>query len=78
MADRSAGAALAVLLAWAWGLWVPSQPMPAEVAAMLGYLLGPVVEDIRRIRAAVAARIVTRLDAVPQPKVREGAGDGSA
>ncbi len=37
-----AGAGLGVVGAFAWGILVPEHPMPAEVAAALPAVLGPV------------------------------------
>jgi len=43
-AAGATGAVTAGVIVWLWGLWKPDIPMPGEVAAGFGYLLGKVWE----------------------------------
>lgn len=48
--DSGAGVGVSVAIAWAWNSWNPDMEMPPEVAAAIGAVIGPMVEDIRRLR----------------------------
>lgn len=65
--DVGATTGLAVLVAWAWGLMVPETPMPPEVAAAGGAILGPLVEDLRKLRRRVLGRWLDTEDLGPSP-----------
>ena len=41
--QSAAGAPFAAVLAWAWNMSFPDMQMPAEVAAPLGGLVGPII-----------------------------------
>lgn len=48
--DTGAAVSLAVVLTWCWSIWFPDLPMPEAVAAAIGAIIGPIVDDVRRIR----------------------------
>lgn len=60
--DTGATTGVAVLVAWIWGMAVPETPMPPEVAAAAGGVLGPLVEDLRKIRRRAFGRLLDRED----------------
>lgn len=47
-AGPAAGSLLAPAIVWTWGLVVPDHPMPAEVAASLGVIVGAIVSYLTR------------------------------
>lgn len=46
-----------VLVAWSWNSAVPTTPMPAEVAAVIGAVIAPVFDIIVAIRDNVVRRL---------------------
>jgi hypothetical protein len=54
--DTGASVGVSVVAAWLWNISFPEMPMPAEVAAGVGAVVGPLVEDIRRMRRSLVDR----------------------
>lgn len=57
-ADTGLAVAASVTIAWLWGMIAPDAPMPQEVAASIGAIVGPFIEDIRSARRLFARRFL--------------------
>ncbi len=66
--DTGLTVAVSVVATWALGLAVPDYQMPPEVAAGVGAIIGPILEDVRKLRRAAFARWQSRI---------EGGADGA-
>lgn len=67
LAVSGASVGSGVLVAWAWNAAVPSVPMPAEVAAVVGAVIAPLFDVVVALRDAALARIARRA-AEPPPE----------
>jgi len=54
--DTGAAVSIAVLITWVWSIWFPDLAMPEAVAASIGAIIGPLVDDVRRIRRRLIGR----------------------
>lgn len=63
LAASGASVGSGVLVAWAWNAFVPSIPMPVEVAAVIGAVIAPLFDVVVALRDAALARLSGRPDA---------------
>lgn len=55
-ADTGLAVAASVVIAWLWGLLFPETEMPQEVAASIGAIVGPFIQDLRNLRRSLIQR----------------------
>lgn len=57
LAASGASVGSGVLVAWAWNAFVPSIPMPVEVAAVIGAVIAPLFDVVVALRDAALERL---------------------
>lgn len=63
-ANSAAGLGSGVLVAWLWNAANPDMQMPAEVAAAIGGIVGPVIDGLSALRRALFARWIRAIESV--------------